>query len=123
MMRERSRSEELLIERVKEICAGLPETTTEVDGFGHTAFRVAGRPFVLIGGGHGNGSLSLKTDPATQEQLVSEGPYIRTPGLGQHGWVTVWGDARLDWIEVAELIREGWQRAAPKRLTRDTAGY
>ena len=123
VMHERSGQETMLVERVKQISAPLPETTIEVDGFGHTAFRVGGRSFVLVGAGGGRGSLSIKTDPATQEQLVEEGPYIRTPGLGHHGWITVWGDDPLDWVEVTELIREAWQRVAPKRLTRRAAGY
>lgn len=120
--REQSVEERSLIDHVSGICAGLPETVSEVDGFGHTAFRVAGKPFVLIGGGAGGqGSLSVKTDPATQERLVAEGLFFRTPGLGRHGWVTIWGDAAIDWTDATELIRDAWLRVAPKRVARDAA--
>ena len=119
MERVRSPQELKLIERMKKICAKLPEVDVGVDGFGHTTFKVGKKSLVLIGGGHGDekrGSLSVKADPTTQQMLVKRGPWIRTPYIGQHGWVTAWGDDKLDWTEVAELVRDAWRASAPKRL-------
>jgi hypothetical protein len=117
--RIRSPQELKLIEKTKKICARLPEVDVGVDGFGHTTFKVGKKSLVLIGGGHGDehrGSLSIKADPTTQQMLVKRGPWIRTPYIGQHGWVTAWGDDKLDWGEVAELVRDAWHASAPKRL-------
>ena len=118
--RVRSAQELKLIEKMKKICAKLPEVDVGVDGFGHTTFKVGKKSLVLIGGGEGpdrnRGSLSVKTDVTTQQMLVKRGPWIRTPYIGQHGWVTAWGDAKLDWNEVAELVKEAWRASAPKRL-------
>jgi predicted DNA-binding protein (MmcQ/YjbR family) len=108
-----------LIKRVQKICAGLPEVTVEKDGFGHTSFRVRKKTFVMIGSGMGHGSLSIKADLTTQDLLVKRGPYIRTPYIGQHGWVTVWGDDPIDWSEIPELIVDAYRASAPKRLLRD----
>jgi predicted DNA-binding protein (MmcQ/YjbR family) len=118
--RERSARELELIERVRSICAelGLPEVETVIDGFGHTTFRVAKKSFVMIGGGEGDGSLSIKADHATQAVLVRRGPYVRTPYIGQHGWVTAWGDVAIDWEEVQDLISDAYRLAAPRRLLR-----
>lgn len=44
------------------------------------------RTFVRVGDGHGQGSLSIKTDPASQAFLLRRGPYERTPYIGQHGY-------------------------------------
>ena len=118
--RVQSTSELKLIEKLKMICAQLPEVDVGIDGFGHTTFKVGKKSLVLIGGGSGagadQGSLSVKADVMTQQMLVKRGPWIRTPYIGQHGWVTVWGDAQVDWAEVAELVRDAWRVSAPRRL-------
>src|SRR6476661_89971 len=103
--RERSKNELELIRRVTAICKDLPQVETIIDGFGHTTFKVAKKSFVLIGGGHADeGSMSIKADRDTQEALIKRGPYVRTPYIGQHGWVSVFGDVKLDWEEIEELI-------------------
>ena len=118
--RVRSPQELKLIEKMKKICAKLPEVDVGIDGFGHTTFKVGRKSLVLIGGGggagEGRGSLSVKADTTTQQMLVRRGPWIRTPYIGQHGWVTAWGDAKLDWTEVADLVHDAWRTSAPKRL-------
>jgi hypothetical protein len=117
--RERSPSELKLIEKMKKLAAKLPEIDVAVDGFGHTTFKVGKKSLVLIGGGeNGKGSLSMKADVDTQRALIKRGPWIRTPYIGQHGWVTAWGDAELDWNEIAELLEDAYRASAPKRLVR-----
>jgi predicted DNA-binding protein (MmcQ/YjbR family) len=102
---------------MKTITKKLPEVDVVIDGFGHTTFKVAKKPFVMIGGGHdGAGSLSVKADPDTQAMLVKRGPYVRTPYIGQHGWVSLFGDSKVDWNEIEELVQDAFRRVAPKRL-------
>lgn len=120
--RERSERELELIAEVQRIAAALPDVDVAVDGFGHTSFRVRNKPFVMIGGGQGAGSLSIKSDPTTQSMLVRRGPFVRTPFLGQHGWVTLWGDAPIDWEEVRDLVEDAHRMVAPKRRPRRTGG-
>ena len=106
-----------IIERMQAIAGALPEAETGVDGFGHTTFKVNQKSFVLIGGGlKGEASLSIKADPTTQSLLVQRGPYIRAPYIGQHGWVTLWGDQEFDWDEIAQLAHDAYRLVAPKRL-------
>lgn len=122
--RERSASELKLIEKMKKLAAKLPEVDVGVDGFGHTTFKVGKQSLVLIGGGENDkGSLSMKADVDTQRALIKRGPWIRTPYIGQHGWVTAWGDAKLDWSEVAELLEDAYRTSAPKRLLRLLDGH
>jgi len=108
--------EKEIVDELRGICSSIPEVTEGRDGFGHTVFKVRKKTFVMIGDGYGRGSLSIKCDLTTQDLLVRRGPWKRTPYIGQHGWVTVWGDDPIDWIEVRELVRDGYRMAAPKRL-------
>jgi hypothetical protein len=117
--RERSAIELKLIEKVKKLAAKLPEVDVAVDGFGHTTFKVGKKSLVLIGGGEdGNGSLSIKADVDTQKALIKRGPWTRTPYIGQHGWVTAWGNDKLDWSEIEDLFEDAYRASAPKRLLR-----
>ena len=108
-----------MIARVRSICEErrLRQVDVAVDGFGHTTFKVGKKSIVMIGGGtDGSGSLSIKADPVTQQALIRRGPYERTPYIGQHGWVTLRGNATIDWEEVSDLVADAWTGAAPKRL-------
>ena len=111
--------EERILKQVRRICAKVPEVAEVRDGFGHFSFRVAKRSFVIVGAGEdGRGSLSIKADLYTQDRLIRAGGYVRTPYIGQHGWVSLSTDSNPDWAEIEELIIDGYRRAAPKRLLR-----
>lgn len=105
-------------DRIRRICAELPEAVEKIDGFGHTTFRVKDKSFVMMGEGEkgGGGNCFFKSDKETQQLLVQKGPYIRAPYIGQHGWVLIRNGEIADWDEFDNLIKEAYLRAAPKRL-------
>lgn len=105
-----------LVEKVREIAMRLPEVTEAVDKFGHTSFRVNDKPFVMMGEGKGDTSLSLKVLKETQEVLLQRTGFTKTHYIGHHGWVTLDTAAEMDWNEIEELMTEGYLRSAPKRL-------
>ncbi|MEC0208434.1 MmcQ/YjbR family DNA-binding protein [Paenibacillus ehimensis] len=109
-----------LLDKVRTYCIGLPEVAEQVDSFGHTSFRVNDKPFVMLGEHGEDGSLAIKTSPATQEILLQQDQteYFKTPYIGQHGWVSIRFANRADWQEIEELIQEAYLRTAPKRLIR-----
>lgn len=107
-----------LLKALRNVCAPLPEVVEEIDGFGHTAFRVRKKSFVIAGMGEGGAALSIKSDPTNQALLVERGPWYRTPYIGQHGWVSVDDPLGRDWAEIAELIVDGYRLAAPARLAK-----
>jgi predicted DNA-binding protein (MmcQ/YjbR family) len=107
-----------LLAALRSACAHLPEVSEEVDGFGHSSFRVRKKSFVIAGMGEDGAAVSIKADPETQAALIRRGPYYRTPYIGQHGWVSIANPLQHDWAEVAELIVDGYRRAAPKRLAK-----
>ncbi|NNF13601.1 MAG: MmcQ/YjbR family DNA-binding protein [Gemmatimonadetes bacterium] len=106
------------IERLRETVAGLPEVVEKIDKFGHVAFRVRDKPFVLIGNGKGDGSLAIKADAHTQRFLIEHRGYHRTPYIGQHGWTSVARLPPADWDEVERLVHDGYRLAAPASLVR-----
>ena len=90
----------------------------QIDGFGHTTFRVGKKSFVIAGMGERGTAVSIKSDPTNQALLVDRGPYYRTPYIGQHGWVSVDDPLEQEWAEIAELIVDGYRLAAPRRLAK-----
>jgi predicted DNA-binding protein (MmcQ/YjbR family) len=38
------------------------------------------------------------------------------PYVGPSGWVGVWLDGKVDWAELADLLRDSYRLVAPKRL-------
>jgi predicted DNA-binding protein (MmcQ/YjbR family) len=107
-----------LLKALRKACGQLPEVNEEVDGFGHTTFRVRKKSFVIAGMGESGVAVSIKSDPTNQGLLVDRGPWYRTPYIGQHGWVTVDDPLEQDWPEIAELIVDGYRLAAPARLAK-----
>ncbi|MEF3302905.1 MmcQ/YjbR family DNA-binding protein [Paenibacillus sp. GYB003] len=106
-----------VVERVRRICGGLPETEEIVDGFGHTVFKVRGKTFIMLGESEQYGvNLSFKSDRENQELLVQQEGFFRTPYIGQHGWVSVRNPQNWDALE--DLLKEAYLRAAPKRLVK-----
>ncbi|GIO09984.1 hypothetical protein J31TS6_60120 [Brevibacillus reuszeri] len=108
-----------LVDAVRKLAMRLPEVNEQVDAFGHTSFRVNNKPFVMLGeGGLEGPSLSLKTLKLTQETLVQQDRFYKTPYIGQHGWTSIRGKDITDWKEIEDYLLEGYLRSAPKRLAK-----
>ncbi len=105
-----------LLAAIRKVCARLPEVEEIVDGFGHRTFRVRKKSFVIAGMGEHGEAISIKADRLTQDLLVQRGPYYKTPYIGQHGWVSIARPLDHDWSEIADLIVDGYRRAAPRSL-------
>ena len=113
-----SKAEQVILDKLKRLTSRLPEVFVERDGFGHSVLKVGKRSFVIVGEGDGDRpTLSIKTDPVTQDLLVRQGSFERTPFIGQHGWVTARGkSADLPWPAIEGLLEDAWRAIAPKRL-------
>ncbi len=107
-----------MLERVRVICDPLPEVVESVDGFGHNVFKVRGKTFVLMGENDGTPGLSFKSSKEEQFLLLQKGGYVKTPYIGQHGWVSLDKAAVPDWDELASLLKAAYLLAAPKKLVK-----
>ena len=119
-----SEAERVILDRLKRLTKHLPEATFPRDGFGHSVFKAGKRSFVIVGEADGERpTLSIKTDPVTQDLLVRQGGFERTPFLGQHGWVTTRGKAAdLPWPVIDGLVEDAWRAVAPRRLVQRLDG-
>jgi len=108
--------------RLRKICLGLPEAH-EVIAWGEPTFRVKNKLFAMYadaGNHHGDGRPAVwcKAGPGNQELMVRVNPdrFFVPPYVGPSGWIGVYLDAKVDWEEVADLMRDAWRMTAPKRL-------
>jgi predicted DNA-binding protein (MmcQ/YjbR family) len=107
-----------MLENLRNICLALPEAVEIIDGFGHNTFKINGKSFVISGEGENGFNLSFKSDRETQELLLQNDHFYKTPYIGHHGWVSIQNPNGEDWDELADLIQEAYLRAAPKRLVK-----
>ena len=109
------------LERVRELCLSLPETSERLS-HGQPAFFILGkRSFVMyLDNHHDDGRLALwcAAPEGMQEALVESTPehYFRPPYVGHRGWIGVRLDRDLDWNDVAGAIEDAYLTVAPKQL-------
>ncbi|HKN01851.1 MAG TPA: MmcQ/YjbR family DNA-binding protein [Candidatus Binataceae bacterium] len=109
------------IKRLREICLTLPDVV-EKEAWGECTFRVAGGTmFAMTDNNHhdsGHVAVWVKAPPMVQEILVSSAPkrFFKPPYMGAKGWVGVRIDFKVDWDELAGILRDGYLMSAPKKL-------
>ena len=114
---------ETALNRLREICLALPETT-EAGGVGDPTFRVRDKIFAMQHPMNGRPSMWCKADRGFRDVLVQSEPkrFFVPPYVGQHGWIGVWLDVELDWGLIADLVETSYRMTAPKRLLTRIAG-
>jgi len=110
------------VERLREICLALPETS-EIEAWGEPTFRVKGKIFAMHAS---SGTHHSPERPAVwilsvsveQDFVVRARPdrYFKPPYVGPSGWIGAWLDQNPPWGEIEELVRDGWRRRAPKKI-------
>jgi len=107
------------LERVSEICLGLPEAERELSG-GHGVFKVRKRTFAYyLDDHHGDGIVGVVFKTPANEGLIEASPerFYMPSYIGHRGWVGLRLDAGpVDWTEVADFIADSYLAVAPKRL-------
>lgn len=110
------------IEKLREICLALPEVV-EVEAWGEPTFRVKNKIFAMhasAGSHHGAGRTAVWILSVNIEQdlVLRSRPdkYFKPPYVGPSGWIGAWLDRNPPWLEIAELLKDGYRRRAPKKL-------
>lgn len=117
----RLRSDELAVQRLRELCLALPEVT-ERPTHGEPGFFVRDKKLFAMLDDHHHGAARLgvwcAAPPGAQEAHVADDPhrYYRPPYVGHRGWLGVRIDRDPDWTEVAEHVRDAYRQVAPKAL-------
>lgn len=109
------------ITRLRKLCLALPEAH-EVEAWGEPTFRIRNKMFAMYAGAdrHGGGrhAVWIKAAAGDQARMVRAAPtcFFVPPYMGPSGWVGVWLDGAIEWVDVAEFLRDGYRLVAPKRL-------
>ena len=109
------------LKRVREICLALPEAS-EKEAWGRPTFRIRGKKMfaMYMDNHHDDGRLALwvNAPPGEQDILVEADAdrFFVPPYTGPSGWVGLRLDRYIDWDEVADLVRESYRMAAPRKL-------
>lgn len=115
-----------VLERVTKIALALPETSREMKG-DHAAFRVRKKIFAYyLNNHHGDGIVSIcgKTLPGDHTALVAadRARFYLPAYIGPRGWVGLRLDVgKIDWEEVAELLKGSYVMTAPQTMKRRLA--
>ena len=107
------------IERVRQLCLALPETSERLS-HGEPTFFVHKKVFVMFANNHhddGHIAVWLPVPPGIQTTLIESSPdvYFRPPYVGHRGWVGI-ELARISDEDLSYHIRVAWELTAPKRL-------
>jgi hypothetical protein len=114
------------LDRIRELCLALPETTERLS-HGQPTFFIGGkRSFVMcLDNHHGDGRLAIwcAAPEGMQQALVAGAPehYFVPPYVGHRGRLGVRLDRGIDWNEVAGAVEDAYLTVAPKRLVEAVA--
>jgi predicted DNA-binding protein (MmcQ/YjbR family) len=122
-VRDVSKSDQRLIERVRRICMAFPEANERVSHGEPTWFAGKGKVFAMIDGHHHDSphlSVWLPQPFDAQEALIDGDPerFFKPPYVGVKGWVGVVLDTKPDWDVVAALVRDSYRFVAGAKLKR-----
>jgi predicted DNA-binding protein (MmcQ/YjbR family) len=110
------------LRRLRSICLELPEAE-ERETWGEATFRVRDKIFCVHHADPDSPTLTCKAPPGSQTILVGADPerFFVPPYVGHRGWIGVRLDNKVDWREVAELVRRSYRMTAPKKLASNIA--
>jgi hypothetical protein len=112
---------ERTLERLREICLGLPETSERLSHGAPTFFVRGKRSFLMVmTNHHGDGRFAIWCAAPTgmQGMLVESDPerFFVPPYVGHRGWLGVRLDRPLDWNELAGIVEDAYAEVAPPKL-------
>jgi hypothetical protein len=116
---------EAVLNRIRELCLALPETSERLS-HGHPTFFVREkRSFLMVlTNHHGDGRFAIwcAAGDGVQEMLVEADPerFFRPPYVGHRGWLGVRLDRGIHWDELAGIVEDAYAEVAPPKLV-DTA--
>ena len=109
------------LERIREICLALPETSERLSHGAPTFFVRGKRAFVMVlTDHHGDGRFAIwcAAPDGLQSMLVEADPerFFVPPYVGHRGWLGVRLDRLLDWAELTGIVEDAYAEVAPRTL-------
>jgi hypothetical protein len=118
------RKENGALERLRQICLALPETS-ERPSHGAPSFFVRDKKcfLMLLDDHHGDGRFAIwcAAPPGNQELLIAANTdrFFRPPYVGHRGWLGVLLNDGVDWDELEGIVEDAFASVAPKNLLPD----
>lgn len=108
--------------RTRKICLALPEASERLSHGTPTFFVRAKTVFTMYtedAYDEPGPALWVPAPDGVQGELIDAEParFFRPPYVGHRGWIGVRLDVEPDWGEIEEIIRDGYRKVAPKRLS------
>ena len=112
---------ERTLQRLRELCLALPETSERLSHGAPTFFVGGKRAFLMVlANHHGDGRFALwcAAEPGLQRVLVEADSerFFVPPYVGHRGWLGVQLDRDVSWNEIAGLAEDAFTSVAPPRL-------
>jgi hypothetical protein len=110
-----------ILERIRELCLALPETSERLSHGSPTFFIREKRSFLtVLTDLHGDGRFALwcAAPDGLQRTLVDAEPerFFVPPYVGHRGWLGVRLDRGLHWDELAGIVEDAYAEVAPRKL-------
>ena len=109
--------ERKILSRLREICLALPKTHETVT-FGNPTFQVGTKTFTVLETYQGVLSICVKVGKKMQPVFLEDIRFYRTPYVGQHGWVSLRANTKLNWKEIDQLVRGSYELVSAKKRRR-----
>jgi hypothetical protein len=116
-----AKTRERTLDRIREICLALPETSERLSHGAPTFFVRGKRAFLMVlTNHHGDGRFAIwcAAPPGMQKMLVDADPerFFVPPYVGHRGWLGMRLDLALDRDELAGIAEDAYVEVAPKKL-------
>jgi hypothetical protein len=110
-----------ILERLRTICLGLPETSERLSHGAPSFFVCEKKCFLMVlDDHHGDGIFGIwcAAPPGNQELLISANAerFFRPPYVGHRGWLGVRLNDGVDWDELEGIVEDAFATVAPAKL-------
>jgi len=108
------------LSRLRKVCLAFPDAH-EVEAWGEPTFRVKNKLFAMFassGNHHAEeDSVWVKSTPINQSFIIGSNPkrYFSPPYVGPGGWIGIKLEGRVNWKEVAILLRDAYDMTLVKK--------
>lgn len=121
-MKPRTTESRALIQKVREICLALPDSTEKI-AWGEPTWRVRDKIYAQLDDHHhGSGHVSvwLPAPDGAQTALIEAEPerIFRPPYVGHKGWIAAILDGDADWAMIEALVTQAYELVAAKHPAR-----
>ncbi len=112
---------ERTLERIREICLGLPETSERLSHGAPTFFVRGKKAFLMVmTDHHGDGRFAVWcAAPTGMQSMLVDADHERffvPPYVGHRGWLGVRLDRGLHWDELTGIAEDAYAEVAPRKL-------